>query len=347
VGALLVLGVLGQSTPVTQVPQGAAAALAPTRDEIEAGASMSLQFERGEGAFPLFVPRDEELVYRVTLSLGWLGAPRVGTVTLRSQVQPFQGDLLLATQAPSGLETGQISAHARGGYALYEIDDVITTTFLPQRWPSILYKNVVTGSSNRQREVMLGWREEGFRSRYRRDAHCRDCDQREHFVKPTWAWQDEHHCKKCKRAEHRVWRAPSQRDVPESTVDMLGAVYLARGMIAHGLEGGEFPLIETDELWTVKFKRAEKNKVSVPAGTFETVRILLDTEVPPGEVAEEDDKKFSGLFGLHGSISIWMHSASGVPVAIRGVVPIGPMELDVSIDLESYRGTPRTFQPAR
>ena len=314
-----------------------------------------LRVERGEQHLPLLIPRDEELVYSVTLNLGPLGDPVVGRVTITSQVRPYQPNLLLmgaasAEDASSADdvtgETGFIEARASGAYAVYELQDSITCTILPQKWPSLIHRQVQTGSENRKREVMLGWREGTFSGLYRRDGHCKRCKLRTHFVKPTWAWQDERHCKKCRRGEHRVWREPEFREFPEESVDMLGAVFLARSMLQLDQRRSQFPLVDKDELWTVKISQGEKRRQKVPAGTFDAVEVELVTKIPKSEKDREVDEQFAGLFGIHGTLSIWMHP-TGVPVRIRGKVPVGPINLDVSIKLKSYRGTPPDFRKAR
>lgn len=314
-----------------------------------------LRIERGAGRLPLLVPRDEELVYVVTLDLGPLGEVAVGRVTITSQVKPYQPNLLLMgvarnEDAPAVdeplRETGFVEARAKGAYAVYELEDTTTCTLLPQDWPSLIHRQVQTGSENRKREVLLGWREGTFSGSYRRDRHCRRCKLRTHFVKPTWAWQHEHHCKKCRRAEHRVWRAPVFREFPEESVDMLGAVFLARSMLQLQEQQAEFPLVDQDELWTVKIAQGTKRRQKVPAGTFDAVEVELVTEIPRGEKERDIGEQFAGLFGIHGTLSIWMHP-TGVPVRIRGKVPVGPIDLDVSVKLKSYSGTPVEFRPAR
>ena len=322
--------------------------LAPRELSAEGEAARALEplrVERGEGELALLVPRDEELVYKVTLNFGWLGDPVVGTVTLTSRVSPYQADLMLLGSHPDKvLEMACIEAHAVGGYAVYEVDDRISCTVLPQDWPSLIHRSVQAGTENRKREVMVGLVDGSPRSQYRKDAHCDGCDDRAHFVKPTWAWQKEHHCKDCKRAEHRVWREPKSRGVPPGTVDMVGAVYLARSMLQLGEDKARFHLIDRDELWIVDIARGEARELKLPAGRFAATLIDLHTEVPESETKRKDEQ-FSGLFGIHGTLSIWMQTQTGVPVLIRGVVPVGPIDIDVSIELVSYRGTPPGFAP--
>ena len=68
---------------------------------------------------------------------------------------------------------------------------------------------------------------------------------------------------------------------------------------------------------------------TMPAGTA----ISMTTAVPAGE--ESDGDEFKGLFGIHGTLSIWVEERSGIPVWIEGSVPVGPFELVVSLELRS------------
>ena len=63
--------------------------------------------------------------------------------------------------------------------------------------------------------------------------------------------------------------------------------------------------------------------------------------IPEGQ----DQRKFKGLFGIHGSLSFYLEEKSGVPVSIEGTVPIGPLNLIATIRLKSYTGTPDDFRP--
>ena len=292
-----------------------------------------LRVPRGEGLEPIVVPRNERLLYKVYVSLGWLGQPSVGRVQLTSNVEPFRASAL-TRDAPAEArgERGVLVARAWGNYSFYELDETITSLLLPQAWPAVIHRTTQTGTENRRRELRMGTDPElGPRAWYRADRHCSGCADRAHFIKPTWAWQDEHHCKKCKRAEHRVWRQPTERDVPPGTVDMLSAVLLARAMIAEGRQELKFLLLDKTELWEVSVQRGAESEIEVPAGKFRATQVMLRTTVPPGEEDREGD--FEGLFGIQGDISIWFESATGLPVQISGKVPAGPMRLAVSINL--------------
>ncbi|MCK6448226.1 MAG: DUF3108 domain-containing protein [Planctomycetes bacterium] len=292
------------------------------------------------------VPRDEKLVYEVILNLGII-SPDVGKVTITSKVEPFRATpLLLASAAPAASgDQAVLSARAEGQYAVYTLDELITTAHLPQAFPAILHRSTQSGTENRKREVSLGYKDGKFVSVYRRDTHCKKCTQKSHFVEPTWAWQDAEHCEGCKRPEHRIWKDPVTRDAPEACVDMLTAVYVARAMVLEGRESADFQLMDRDELWDVHLKRGKsKKRIEVAAGEFDAYEITLETRVPKTETGR-DESDFSGLFGIHGQLSIWVEAATGVPIWIRGVVPVGPIELDVGVELAAFRGTPREFKP--
>ena len=59
----------------------------PIEAAAAADGSLPFQIDRGEGVLPLFVPRDETLVYRVDVAWGVIGAA-LGTVTLTTGVEP-------------------------------------------------------------------------------------------------------------------------------------------------------------------------------------------------------------------------------------------------------------------
>jgi hypothetical protein len=141
-----------------------------------------------------------------------------------------------------------------------------------------------------------------------------------------------------------MWKAPVAKPVPEGTVDMVTAMLLARSLVQHGKSSTSFTLLDKDDLWEVDVSLGRRETRSVRAGKFEALEVLLVTRPAAGEPAKESD--FKGLFGLHGTISIWFHAATGVPVEISGTVPAGPIELDVAIELARYRGTPEAFAPA-
>lgn len=307
----------------------------------------SFRIERGV-AESLWVPPGEALEFRVEVDLGILGEATVGDVTMSSGVEPFVSGLPVPGQKldEEGALVAWVSIGAKGGHLGYELDHLITTRFLPQAWPSQINSEVQTGSENRKRQVKVGIKDGGWVGTYRSNGHCKDCKRREHYVKASLPWNSDYHCSGCKRGEHRVWGSEREQAVPEQTIDILGAVYLARSLVRDGLEELELPMLQKEDLWNIKVKRGKLQDIRVGAGVFRCRQVLL--VVTPADTKDEEKKEFSGLFGIKGALQIWLHEGTGVPVLIEGDVPLGSLiDLHVSVRLAKFRGTPEAFKRTR
>lgn len=317
------------------------AAAAPGMARVADGA---LRIERGAGRLPLFVPPAEKLDFRVEISIGPIRRASVGRFELATGVEPYRTGLPLPGQAPADEgRVGWLRSTAKGGHLGYHVEHEYLVRHLPVDWPRTIFRDTQSGSENRRRELKLGEREGRLEIVYRSDRHCSGCDRREHVVAGAFPWQGEKHCERCKRAEHRVWRDPQTRALPGGTVDMLSAVYLARSLILADEERVTFPLIDKTRVWDVLLERGRRAVIETRAGSFDAYQVVLSTTLPEGE--EPSDGEFEGLFGIRGSIEIWVHALTGVPVRIAGVVPVGPLKLDAAILLGGYQGTPSAFVP--
>ena len=290
-----------------------------------------LVIERGEGRAPLRLPREEKLVFGVRMEIA-IAAANVGRVTMRSNVEPYRQSVLgaspgaeaSAVQAASAPppQTASLRIAAKGSYAWYSMDASIETRLLPQDWPAIAYRYTHSGSETRRREILLGSREGEWTASYRKDT-------RKGAPKGT-----------------RIWRDPKTRAVPKDTLDLMSAVFLARTLVQDDLEEVRFPLIDKLNLWDMRLRRGERKRMETEAGTFDVVQVVLDPAPMEGEeVDEEKARRFEGLFGLHGSIRLWVEANTGVPVRIQGSLPVGPLDLEIDMKLEEYAGTPAAFGP--
>lgn len=309
-----------------------------------------LVVSRGEGFDPVEIPNEEELEYVVEIDVGLFGDLDVGRVTLSAGIEPYVAGLPAPgekLETDSKRRIGWIRSRARGGYLGYELDHELESRHLPQEWPTVLDRDTQKGSENRRRELRLGLLDGKLTATYRHDGHCKGCRNLEHFVQSSWAWGEPYHCAKCKRAEHRAWREAEQREIAPGTVDLLTAVYLARSMVRHGREESTFPVIVKQHQWVLTVKRGATRKIETPAGRFQCALVQLDTRVPPDEPPSEKGK-FEGLFGIQGTIKIWMEVTTGIPVQISGELPVPVVgSLDVNVRLRGYKGTPKSFAPVR
>lgn len=326
---------------------GAGNAAVATEPESEAPPAGDLRIERGAGEVPLLIPRGEELLFEVEIDLGPLGDPTVGRVTLSSGADPYVEGLPSARGGAKrdGREVGWIKSRAQGRHLSYELDHELYVRHLPQVMPRILMNDTQRGSENRRRKLKVGLQDGVLTAVHDHDGHCKSCTNPEHFVESRWMWGKPSHCEKCKSMEHRVWKPSLSRTVPEGTLDMLSAVYLARSMVTTGQASTVFPLIDKQKLWNVALERGRRKLVRVPAGRFDCVEVQLKTSRPAGEPSDGDG--FQGLFGIQGTIQVWFEATTGVPVLISGTLPVPILgDLDVRVQLKKATGTPSAFKPA-
>ncbi len=286
------------------------------------GSSEPFVVVMAEGSPTLHLPRNEELVYRAEVSLGPLDT-EVGLVSMKSSVEPYREPLLGGggSGGAGARETGVLTIHAKGTHALYSMDARIDTRILPQKWPHFQYTYVHKGTERRRREVLIGQREESRQAGYRKDT-SRGAPE-----------------------GTRIWRDWEYREVPEGAVDMLSAVYWMRALFRDDLDRFTFPLIDKRRLWEMEVRRGETRRIRTRAGTFEAVRVVLKPGPFPGEDLEDKEERFQGLFGLEGSIQLWVEASTGVPLRIQGDLPVAFVTLKLDIELERFSGTPPRFRP--
>lgn len=320
------------------LPLLASSSAAPATDDPK-----GLVFDRGD-ELGFVIPVDEELDFEVILDVALVGETDIGQFRLSATVEEQRAGLGAAEPGKlSGKKVGWIRGQAVGAALNYELDHMIESRILPQPWPHVIYRDTQKGSEQRKREVLYGERDGKPMSWYRRDGHCGGCERPEHMLTGTWPFSSEHHCKRCKRGEHREWRSPTVQEVPAAAIDMLGAIHLARALVQDGRELVQFPLLDKDTYWDVTMTRARTHNIETPAGTFRCVEVKLDPQLPP----EKNEGRFRGLFGIHGTLSIWLHEGTGVPVQIGGTIPAGILDLRVALKLSKYRGTPTEFGPVQ
>ena len=305
--------------PQDPEPVRGSAPLAVQRDD-------DLIISWNENAPSLHIPRGERLTFRVRVGVGGIGAT-VGTVTMESGVEAYRESVILLgnQDSASDEECGWLRVHAEGDYQLFSLDSTIEARLNPRRWPWIVYRFKQEGSKKRQREVLLGWRDEKPALGYRRDTD-------RNAPKGT-----------------RIWKDLRERELPVPALDMLSAAYYAREMIREDRLQLVYPVADKLDLWELRLRRGKTGRFETHAGTFEAVQILLDPQPYPGEApdesAEEKAKTFEGLFGIHGSIELWVDKDTGVPLRVSGEIPVGPLNLSIDVVLKSYQGTPEAFRP--
>jgi hypothetical protein len=149
-----------------------------------------------------------------------------------------------------------------------------------------------------------------------------------------------------------VWKDPLSRTIPAGTVDMLSAVYLARGLVRNGVPEATFPTIDRQKVWSVHLTRGARKRVETDIGKFDCQQVLLTTTFVAESGSDEEKKgeQFQGLFGIQGKLPIWLEASSGVPVLIEGDLPVPIPLVDsvhVQVQLKHVKNVPPTFKTVK
>ncbi|MSR62770.1 MAG: DUF3108 domain-containing protein [Planctomycetes bacterium] len=281
------------------------------------------RFEPGAEVPALLIPREEKLVYKARLDTGIFSA-LVGSVTQTCSVMDQPVSLMVQQPAASAGEVASIQLYAEGSYFLYSLESTLETRILPQQWPRLLYTALNKSSQTRRREILVGTKDGALLSSYRGDTS------------------------KGAPAGTRIWRPAKERAVPAGTLDMLTAVLQTRTLITGKATEIAFPLIDKDRLWQLKLQRGEERRIETKPGTFfDVVEVVLAPEPYPGEAFAEKAAQFEGVFGINGTIHLWVEKTTGVAVRIQGKIPVANETVMIGIDvvLDSYSGTPEGFAP--
>lgn len=288
-----------------------------------------------------WLPPSETLSFMVEATWGPVRSLDVGTVTLTCKhaqpPEPAANASVPLGEDPSRL-IATIDGRARGAVLGKTVNHSITVLWFSGNRPRIKTYEALRGSRVLDRESSVAEIDGKWRLEFRKDRHCKGCDDRAHFTEGWMPWSQPSHCSDCDRLLHRVWREPKLLDVPSDAVDILSALYLARGFLRGSESSTSLSLVNQDELWSVQLTRGPGSRIETPAGTFDCVRVLIGPKRASGDGPKKQSaERFEALFGLHGDLTVWVDKAGGFPVMIEGGAPFGPFDVHVKASLTSRR----------
>ena len=94
-------------------------------------------------------------------------------------------------------------------------------------------------------------------------------------------------------------------------------------------------------IFDVTVRAVRRERCTVPAGTFDALRLELIPTPAPGMPKTE---RFQGLFGLSGTIIIHVDAVRKIPLRIRGVVPMG-IDINAEVVLTRIQEPPAKAKP--
>ncbi len=258
----------------------------------------------------------------------------------KAGVRVHVGKVSLAVKEVKGPDpTVVLKGVAEGGKFGYSVKMDIESVLDHETCLPRISKYDQTGSERRFKKFLF----QPGKILYTKLKHCHDPDCRnpKHMIERVkWAGpipvgKEVVHCPGCDNLEHYVWKVRYKHEVKEQFFDMLSGVFLARTSAFK--KGASFivPVIEDRDRWAVTILCQKDERIKVKAGTFDCVKIVLK----PKNVGDRKDKemRFSGLFGLNGTISIWVDKKLRIPVRILGHIPFAFMNIHCESCLASYK----------
>ncbi len=107
--------------------------------------------------------------------------------------------------------------------------------------------------------------------------------------------------------------AKKKYKIPEQVHDPLSAFFKIKGMPLEVGKSVYINIFDSKKLWRVEVKVLKKERITVPAGTFDTVKI-------------QPMMKSEGIFDSKGNIYIWLSDDERrIPVKVRSKITIGSM----------------------
>jgi len=285
--------------------------------------SPAIAIESLAGIVPSSLPLGERLVFRATVE--WKGA------------QVLVGHLELATFHENE-ETTILHARGKGERFGYTIDQQITSHLDRSTGYPTEYTNIQRGSEHHTKKLDF----EDGKITYTRREHCRDpeCKDESHQIAEVewkgpipWGTKSKH-CgnRDCGIAAHESWMTKKVHEVDEPYVDLLSSIYVAR-TATFPVEGEPMiiPAVNDDHRWLVEVHKLQRKELKVAEGTYDAIELSLTP------VASDGDKKkrFKGLFGIHGSLRVWVDAESRKPLLIQGTLPVSVLDLKARIELIS------------
>ncbi|MGE4619635.1 MAG: DUF3108 domain-containing protein [Planctomycetota bacterium] len=272
---------------------------------------------------PAALPLGERLIFKATVE--WKGA------------QVLVGHFELAAWTDSS-SNKILHGRGKGERFGYKIDQRIVTVLDSTGVQPISFFNMQRGSEHHTKKLIFG----NEQIEYLKQSHCRgeDCNKPEHRVSEV-AWKgpipwgtEKSHCteKDCKNPKHEIWSVRETHVVDEPYVDLLTAIYVAR--TATFPSDGKpllIPVVNDDSRWLVKVEPLKQEKLIVPEGEYEAIELSLTPYASDGD----QKKRFQGLFGIHGTLRVWIDSITGKPLLIEGTLPISILNLKARIELIS------------
>ena len=196
-----------------------------------------------------------------------------------------------------GRDVYRISARGYGSCPFYTLDISLTSYVDRATGLSLAYGDRQTGTEVRERALLFDRGKGMVAYRKRRGPYHTE-----------------------KEMEAAPWYTRNETKVPEGTNDVLNSLYSARSIGTGVGDKGSFWFIEKDWPWRVDVEVIGERKMRLKGlGTFDVLRI----DIRPDYSSRQDKAaEFRGLFGVGGTLQVYVEKETKIPLMVTGRVPV-------------------------
>lgn len=212
-----------------------------------------------------------------------------------------------------GKEAYCFDAHALGHYVIYTLDIRLSSIVDAASLRSLLFRRREVGSEMREYQVVF-------------DREARMAVYRRKPGKFT----------SVKKMDATPWEDRSTFTIGPDVNDILYTLYFARGIGDRVGNKQYYRFVEKTKIWKARVAVTGEERLDIGrAGAFDALKVAIE---PDYTDEPETGEKFSGLFGVTGSLEVWVDKKTRIPLIVKGQVPfVYILNPTVTVILQDYR----------
>ena len=209
----------------------------------------------------------------------------------------------------AGRETYRIDARAYGSYLIYTLDIRMTSWVDAETLRSVEFRRREVGSEKRDHRVLFD-REAGRGTFLRKAGRFSSVEM----------------------MDEAPWETRAVFPLDAETNDILYTLYFARGIGDAVGTRKNYRFVENRDVWNARVTVAGEETLPLGRlGTFDALRIGIEPDY--GE-EEEKGRRFSGLFGVQGTLRVVVDKKTRIPLVVSGELPFVVFRPTVSVVLQ-------------
>jgi hypothetical protein len=212
-----------------------------------------------------------------------------------------------------GREAYRFDARASGRYVIYTLDIMLSSIVDAASLRSLVFSRREVGSEVREYQVVF-------------DRKARKAVYRRKPGKFT----------SVEEMDATPWEDRSSFPIGPDVNDILYTLYFARDIGDRVGNKKYYWFVEKTKIWKTRVTiTGEENLDIGRAGKFDALKVAIEPDYTDDP---ETGEKFSGLFGVTGSLEVWVDKKTRIPLIVRGQVPfVYILRPTVTVILQDYR----------